>query len=160
MSLFEEPVSEAGRFFQIELEFTLTASCEAVFKALTQDVDRWWVFRVVEGISVMRLDPKVGGLFAEENASGDGRLWGTVEFIERNRRLRLRGPLGMNTAVDSVYSFMLQPHEGATLLQIEHRAIGDIAHDMGQAHHDGWISLVIEHLKPFVERETAAPPSL
>jgi len=158
MSLFEESGSEAGRFFQIELEFTLAASCEAVFEALTQDVDRWWVFRVVEGISVMRLEAKVGGLFVEENASGDGRLWGTVEYIERNRRLRLRGPLGMNTAVDSVYSFTLQPQDAGTLLQIEHRAIGDIAPDMGQAHHDGWISLVIEHLKSFVERETATSP--
>lgn len=134
--------------FQIEQEVVFAAGREAVWARLC-DVDGWWCHRFGKG--PLCLEARVGGRFEERWGDGEGALWGVVTFVRRPEVLRLSGPLGMDTPVNSVYEFALEEAgDGRTRLKLSHRCVGIIDDRWGAAHGEGWGELW-GHLKRFVE---------
>lgn len=136
--------------FRIEQEVELAVPRERAWAALL-DVGGWWCHHFAERSPDLRLEPRLGGRFYEAWGEGEGALWGTVIFIRSPEVLRLSGPLGMNTAVNSVYEFGLGTKGKGTVLTLKHQAIGFLDSKWKKAHKEGWQELW-KHLKEFAEK--------
>jgi DNA-binding transcriptional ArsR family regulator len=139
--------------FQIEQEIVIHARKETVFKALTEDINSWWKFRLGEEDSQLIFEPQLAGRFYEDWGNGEGALWGTVTYFKRNEEIRLNGLLGMSGAVNSFYSYKLTGKGNETVLQLSHQATGILEPQWEDAHRHGWNELLAQHLKEFVEKK-------
>ncbi|MCP3742093.1 SRPBCC domain-containing protein [Rossellomorea sp. BNER] len=137
--------------FQIEQEYMIKASKEKVFTSLTKDINNWWGYRLCGEGSIFSLEPKVGGQFLESGKNGDGAHWGTITYIKPNAEIRLHGLLGMQGAVTSSYSYVLEEQGEATLLKLSHSAVGLLDPNWENAHAGGWEELLGSFLKSYVE---------
>lgn len=137
--------------FQIEQEVEIAATPEAVFQALTEGIDGWWVHRRFDPPSTVRLEAEIGGGFTEMTDAGDAALWATVTELRPNELLRLTGPMGMTGPVLGVIEYRLEPRGNGTVLKLSHRAFGDIDDETRGAYEEGWRVLLEDHLKPLVE---------
>jgi DNA-binding transcriptional ArsR family regulator len=138
--------------FQIEQEITIQAKKETVFKALTEDIDKWWKFRLGGEESKLYFEPRFAGLFYERWGNGDGAVWGTVTFFKENEEIRLNGLLGMKGSVNSSYGYKLIGNEDKTIIQLTHHAAGLLEPHWEEAHKHGWNELLGQHLKEFIEK--------
>jgi DNA-binding transcriptional ArsR family regulator len=139
--------------FQIEQEIVIRAKRETVFKALTEDINSWWKFRLGADDSKLIFEPHLMGRFYEEWGIGEGALWGTVTYYKKNEEIRLNGILGMNGAVNSFYSYKLSGDGNETVLQVSHHAEGILEPQWEESHRHGWNELLAQHLKDFVEKK-------
>jgi DNA-binding transcriptional ArsR family regulator/uncharacterized protein YndB with AHSA1/START domain len=139
--------------FQLAQDIVINAPRERVWEALTTNIDQWWAFRLGEEGSTMSLEPKVGGQFVERWGDDEGALWGIVMYVKRPQVLRLNGPLGITTPVNSVYSYELHERGEATLIKLTHHAFGEPGPKWEEAHARGWNELLGKYLKAFVEQE-------
>lgn len=137
--------------FQIEQEVTIHASPQKVFEGLTRDIGQWWAYRLCGEGSRMTMDPHPGGKFLEEGIKGANALWGTVQYVKENEEIRLNGLLGMTGAVNSAYSFKLEPKGDATVLKLTHQAVGLIDPEWEKMHAEGWEELLGDFLKNYLE---------
>lgn len=137
--------------FQIEQEVEIHATPEKVFDGLTRDIGHWWAYRLCGEDSKMTLDPHPGGKFLEEGLHGANALWGIVHFVEDNKEIRLNGLLGMSGAVNSAYTFKLEPKGDTTILKLSHHASGLLDPEWGPSHAEGWKELLGTFLKEYVE---------
>lgn len=138
--------------FQIEQEVVIHATKETVFKALTEDINNWWKFRVGEENSKLIFEPYLSGRFYEAWGNG-GALWGNITYIKENEEIRLNGLLGMSGAVNSFYSYRLTEDGEQTILQLTHQATGILEPHWEDAHRHGWNELLAVNLKKFVEQQ-------
>lgn len=143
--------------FQIEQEVEINASPEKVFDGLTRDIGQWWAYRLCGEGSRMTLDPHPGGKFLEEGVHGANALWGTVHYVKDNEEIRLNGLLGMSGAVNSAYTFKLEPKGDGTILKLSHHAVGLLDPEWGPGHSEGWKELLGTFLKNYVERGERPP---
>lgn len=137
--------------FQIEQEVEIAASSDAVFRALTEGIDGWWVHRRFDAPSTVRLEAEIGGSFTETTDNGDAALWATVTEMHPNELLRLTGPMGMTGPVVGVIEYQLKPRGDGTLLRLSHRAFGDIDDETRDNYESGWQMLLNQALKQYVE---------
>jgi DNA-binding transcriptional ArsR family regulator/uncharacterized protein YndB with AHSA1/START domain len=139
--------------FQIEQEIIIHAKKEKVFKALTEDINLWWTFRLGDGDSKLIFEPNLNGRFFEDWGNGEGALWGTVTFFKKNEEIRLHGLLGMSGAVNSHYSYKLSEEGDKTVLKLSHHAAGILEPQWEEAHREGWKELLDKQLKAYVEEK-------
>ena len=137
----------------IEQEVRIEAEPTRVFDALTTEIGAWWNHRFSEAPKGIYLEPKVGGRFYEEfNEKEEGALYATVTYLERGKKLRMAGPMGMSGAVTGVVDFELEPKGKATLLKLSHRVIGEVSDETKKGYTAGWQELLNKRLKDFIER--------
>ena len=138
--------------FSLEQEIRIAAPRARVFDALLRDANSWWGYRMAkDGKSTIRVEATLGGKFYEDFGDGQGALWGTVVYFKAPEILRLSGPLGMDTAVNSTYTYELMEAGGETTLKLLHQASGFIDPKWGEAHGKGWNELLGRFLKGWVE---------
>ncbi|WP_102348487.1 SRPBCC domain-containing protein [Bacillus sp. Marseille-P3661] len=143
------------RDFHIEQEVYIDAARDQVFKALTENVEEWWEFRLApKGLSSkFTLEPVPGGQFLEKWGEQEGALWGTVYYVNAPEEIRLFGHLGMQGAVNSAYTYTLLEKNEGTLLQLSHTASGVIQENWEEDHSKGWEYLLGTLLKKYVENK-------
>jgi uncharacterized protein YndB with AHSA1/START domain len=122
--------------FVVEKRFTLAASPEQVWEGLTGDVSEWWD-HTVSGVPFrLYIEAKPGGgLYEIFDESGEGVQHAQVIWAQRNRMLKLRGPLGFSgKTLDMVHTFTLEDIGGGTQLHLLVHASGEME--------DGWSDAV------------------
>ncbi len=138
--------------FQIEQEITINAPRGQVYKALIEEIDQWWAYRLSgTAKSKLTLEPKVGGRFLETWHNDEGALWGSVMYVKAPEEIRLNGLLGMRGAVNSAYSFLLEDKGDETILKLSHHACGLLDPQWKEMHESGWKELLGTFLKEYVE---------
>jgi DNA-binding transcriptional ArsR family regulator len=142
------------RAISIEDDVRIDADPAHVWKILTADVARWWIHHFWDGGTPF-LDLRVGGVFGER-AGGNEVLGAVVTRIEPERRLTLRGPMGMEGAVSGVIDYRLQPDGAATLLQVSHHVVGEIDDEIEGSYRRGWRGLLHDAIKPVCEGRAIA----
>jgi DNA-binding transcriptional ArsR family regulator/uncharacterized protein YndB with AHSA1/START domain len=150
----EMQTNEQAKVFKIEQEVVIDGAREQVFKALTENVENWWEFRLApEGkSSKLSLDPVPGGQFIEKWGDHEGAVWGNVYYVNAPEEIRIFGHLGMQGAVNSAYTYRLVENDGSTTLQLTHTASGLIEEEWEQSHKEGWNHLLGTLLKNYVEK--------
>ena len=146
-----KPVAIGG--FAVAHELVIAAAPQEVFAALVGDVSGWWDHHFSPQPKKLAIEPRVGGQFVELfDDAGNGALHGTVILLERNKLLRLRGPLGLSgNAIDLVWTFELKPELDKTRLSFTCNAAGAVDSGWYAAVDRTWHHFLVERLKPFVE---------
>lgn len=138
---------------RVELEITIQASRARVFDALAKDIAAWWgaPYHLSAKPQYLVLEPEIGGRFYETASDNESWLWATVTGIKFGEQLELMGTFGMDGAVQGLVAFQLQENNGATVVKMTHRAIGDFADDKAARYAEGWQDLIGVRLKAFAE---------
>ncbi len=143
----------------VVLDVTIRATPAAVWRALTDDIDRWWpqAFYCGGGVGPRRflLEPYPGGRMWEDHGDGDGLLWGTVIHVQRERVLELCGAYAGPLAW--VGRFELRGDGDATRLRFCESAIGRQDETTLRSKEQGWRFLFDGCLRAHVEGGT--PPA-
>src|SRR2546426_761327 len=93
--------------------------------ARRQGRERWNHLNAASATDLI-LEPELGGRFYEVNGADGSSLWATVTGVQKDRELRLTGPLGMTGAVHGVVTFALEDHAGGTKLSLSHHVLGEV----------------------------------
>jgi DNA-binding transcriptional ArsR family regulator/uncharacterized protein YndB with AHSA1/START domain len=138
----------------VAFDVEIAGAPDEVFAALTEDPGGWWGHPFLRAQAIgLTLDPRLGGLFAEQWEGGGGEIVGTVSALAEDRHLRLTGPFHLGLAVGDA-AFDLAPTATGTLLQFSFRAIGVVDPDIAEQMSRGWTELVTRRLKTLVETGT------
>ena len=65
--------------------------------------------------------------------------------------MRLTGPLGMQSAITSVYTFTLVEEGGGTLLKVSHEVVGLVDPAWKTGYGEGWKAILGKCFKAWVE---------
>jgi DNA-binding transcriptional ArsR family regulator len=149
----------------VALDIEIAGTPGAVFAALTKDVGGWWghPFVTARAASLV-LDPRLGGLFAEQWEDG-GQVIASVTGWAQDEYLQLTGPFHLGVGV-GVATFDLAESGAGTVLRFSFRAIGVVDAAVGEAMSRGWAELVGTRLKALAETGTRLgidpdePPSI
>jgi len=139
--------------FAAKQNVLLPLTPEEAFDVMTGDVLPWWDHHMSEEPVAMVIEPKPGGHFYELfNENGDGVIHATVTYVERGKKLRLEGPLGLaGRALQLVSTIDFAQDEGGTLVTVTVTMSGQITEDWAQAVENVWYHFLVEQLKPYVE---------
>lgn len=135
---------------RVELELLIRATPGDVFAALTEQIGSWWTYTFYPS-SMVQLEPRVGGEF-RERWDGGAIVYARVTRLKPGVLLALAGPMGMDGRVEGSISFTLVAAPGGTVLALTHAAAGDLPERCEEQYRSGWETLLIDGLKPFVER--------
>ncbi len=136
---------EPAQIGQFELEVELRASPEKAWRALTEEIDKWWLpdFRATGEGSVVRLETRAGGSLVEETPDGNELVWYTVQMVTPGSRLYLVG----HAAADwggpnvSMLKIALAPQGKGSVLTISDSIVGRINDAQLEGIADGWKAL-------------------
>jgi uncharacterized protein YndB with AHSA1/START domain len=125
--------SPAG--FTVENSRDVPVDADAAWRALVNDVDRWWpkdhTWWGAE--STLSIEPVAGGCFCERAADGQrSARHMVVVFVEPGKLLRLTGGLGpmQGMGLHGVMEWRLAPAEGGTRITLFYRAGGYAPDDL------------------------------
>ena len=127
--------SPAG--FTVENSRIVPVDADTAWRALVEDVDRWWPkdHSWWGGEATLSVDPVAGGCFCERSADGQRSARHlVVVFAEPGKLLRLAGGLGplQGMGVDGVMEWRLAPVEGGTRVTLFYRAGGYTPDDLSK----------------------------
>lgn len=126
-------VSPSG--FTIENSQVVPVDATTAWKALVNDVGRWWPkdHSWWGDASKLSIQPRAGGCFCEIN--GEQQAWHmTVTFVDPGRILRMTGGLGplQGMGVDGALEFRLAPAADGTRITLYYRAGGYTPDDLSK----------------------------
>ncbi len=153
---------QAAEIAQLSMETEINAPPERVWKALTEDIGKWWPAEFFaggeEGKRSYILEARPGGRMFEQWNNGGGVLWGTVVGIEPNVSLQVLGALFPNWGGPSQWygTWKLSSHKGGTKLAFSESSIGQISAGHDSEKTQGWMFLW-GSMKAFVEGDP--PPA-
>jgi uncharacterized protein YndB with AHSA1/START domain len=141
----------------VELEVTIQAPIERVWKALVTETGRWWrkdFYADAAGRDFI-IEPVLGGKMYEDWGDGEGLVWATVTGVRAPTLLELSGVSspkwgGPNT---HYHSFRLEEQGGATVLHFSDAVHGKIDDATATSLHEGWLLLFNEALRTHCELE-------
>jgi DNA-binding transcriptional ArsR family regulator len=137
----------------VALDIEIAGPPAAVFAALTKDIGGWWGHPFVTArASGLALDPRLGGLFAEQWETG-GQVIASVTGWAQDEHLQLSGPFHLGVVI-GVATFDLAEAGAGTLVRFSFRAIGVVDAAMAETMSRGWAELVGVRLKGLVETAT------
>ena len=147
-------LSEAG-VARYELEVVIDAPRERVWKALTTQIDDWWLpaFHMVGEGSTISFGVEAGGQLIERIDGGASLLWGTVQMVVPGESIHLVGfshPEWGGPAT-TLLRFGLEERDGATAVTLTDAIHGRIDEGNLASVREGWQELLGNGLKAFVE---------
>ena len=122
--------------FTLENAVQVPADAQTAWKALVEDVDRWWPADHTwwGAESALSIEPRAGGCFCER--LGDRQaLHMLVTFVDPGKRLRLTGGLGplQGMGLHGALEFLLAPApDGGTTITMSYRAGGYSPDDLSK----------------------------
>lgn len=136
----------------IQLEVELPAAVDRVFRALTDEIDYWWSYRIGAD-STMILEPQVGGRFFESFSSGGGALYAIVTYLKPGQEIRLDGSMGLaQEGPNNVVHIALQSlSPETTRLTLTHRFVDQVGALTVDTFKRSWVELLAQHLTTFVQ---------
>ena len=143
----------AGGAFEIDYQIWLNATPERVFTALTDEVNHWWPHTYKDDPLRIVIEPFVGGRFWEQfDESGRGVLYANVEVFDPPTTLRFRGAIGMNRAIQVVFTITLEAQDGGTVLRELTHVAGEVSERLQQGMTKGTEEEYAVHLRAWLEQ--------
>jgi hypothetical protein len=90
----------------------------------------------------MKLEAWPGGRWYRDLGNNTGHFWGHVQVIKPPTILEITGPLFMSYAVISHVQYRLIEQGRSTLLEVTHRAIGEIPSEYRENMFKGWLHIL------------------
>ncbi|NNF43037.1 MAG: hypothetical protein HKO59_05080 [Phycisphaerales bacterium] len=147
--------SDAG-IARYELEIEIDAPPDAVWSALVDETNAWWLpdFHMMGSGSVVTFEPHAGGGLIEKHADGGSLLWYTVQWIRpADRTVYLLG----NIAPDwggptcSHFKLLVEARGDGSVLRATDAHLGNIDEKNLGSLASGWTTLFTDGLRAFVQ---------
>ncbi|MEM7455653.1 MAG: SRPBCC domain-containing protein [Planctomycetota bacterium] len=140
-----------------ELEIEINAPRDAVWKAIFEDTNMWWLpdFHVAGPRSTVTFDPQPGGSgLLELTPDGGGLLWYTVQMhLPADYKIYLAGHVAPDWGgpCTSMLALSLIETENGCVLQVSDARHGNVDESSISGNQSGWTTLFTDGLKSFVE---------
>src|SRR6516164_3248274 len=118
-------------------EIHVNATPEATFEALVEELGRGMTAAEVQPMP-MKIEAWPGGRWYRDLGDGNGHLWAHVQAIKRPTLLEFYGPLMLSYPVSSNLQYRLKEHDGGTLIEFRHTALGLITEEHRTGVVTGW----------------------
>ncbi len=145
-----------GKIAQFSLEIEIGGDVKKTWRALTEQIDEWWLpdFREAGEGSVVSLDTGAGGHLVERTPDGTSLLWYTVLRSQPEKVIELYGASSPDWGGPSLSFLKLElvPNDAGCVLQITVTLSGRVTDLLQQNLNEGWQQLFGEGLKNFVEK--------
>jgi uncharacterized protein YndB with AHSA1/START domain len=139
-----------------QLEIVIDAPREAVWRALVDETDAWWLpdFHMLGEGSVVTFDATAGGQLIERKEDGGSLLWYTVSMCTPGESLHLVGHMApaFGGPSTTMLHLALTERDGATVLSVEDALFGHVTDASVSSLEAGWAQLFGDGLKRHVER--------
>lgn len=144
------------RMLDIRLDLEISASRDAVWNSLTEEIAEWWPAKFYVGSSPRRfsIEPRVGGRVYEDWGEDEGLLFGSVTVFERNSMLQWTGDMSADFGgpARSVTTFRLvDGADGRTRLSFHDTPYGVLSEGVLGGLEPGWTWLLEECFLPYAE---------
>jgi uncharacterized protein YndB with AHSA1/START domain len=138
--------------FAFELEIVVPATPERAFDAFTRETLSWWDHRFSENPKALSFDTRPGGGFVEIfDEAGNGAWHATVITVDRPKRLRFVGPLGLaGSAIEMAHTLDFEPVETGTRVKLALHAAGEVQEGWPATVEGVWKHFLVERFLPYV----------
>jgi len=144
------------RTITYELEVTIAASRESVWRSLTEEIDAWWLpdFHMVGPGSKLTFDARAGGQLIEHKEDGGSLMWFTVHMCTPGEVLYVIGNLAPDWGGPStgMMKFALEEGDDGCVLRMTDSQFGHVDEKNIESMRDGWTQLFTDGLKKHVEK--------
>lgn len=142
--------------FGFDLEVTVPTPPDVTWRAFTEETLEWWDHHFSEHPKKLSFDTRPGGGFVEVfDDEGNGAWHATVILVEKGKRLRFTGPLGLSgSAIDMVHSLELEAVPEGTRLKLAVHAVGEVPPSAGDLVRRVWNHFLVERFKPYLVAKT------
>lgn len=141
---------------QYEFSIIMNASCERVWRALTDQISGWWLphFHMLGEESAVEFEPKAGGKLFEKFGRRE-LLWYTVIAIDPGNTLEMAGHCSAKyggPATTMLAIELTRQGDQVTLVRVSDSVFGRVTEGFVQSLSAGWQELFRDGLKTFVEK--------
>lgn len=138
------------RIVKIELELIIAADPDRVFRAVVNELDAWWPFRIKPDSKIV-VDAQPGGMIEERFAAGGGAVYGHFMMLDRvERKFASSSPSFMNPAHSSFNEEEYLPHAEGTLVKKRMTLAGDVPQELEQMMREGMKQITQSALNAYV----------
>ena len=138
-----------------EVDLSINAPKAVVWKALTEDIDKWWPkeFYASKTPAKFKVDLKLGGHMYEDAGANTGLIWFTILGIIPDEMLYVIGhtrpPFG--GPASGLITFELKSTENnMTNLRVSDASFGHVTENMIETAKKGW-TMIFTPMKEYVE---------
>src|SRR5215475_499045 len=122
---------------EVKQEIHVKATLEKTFAALLEQLGP--ANEKSDGLPMpMILEAWAGGRWYRDLGDGNGHLWAHVQAIKEPTLLEFYGPLFMSYPVSSNVQYRLKEHDGGTLIEFRHTALGLVTDEHLAGATKGW----------------------
>lgn len=143
------------RIGSYELEIPIDADRKRVWKALTEEINFWWLpdFHMTGEGSIVTLDVRAGGHLLEVHEDGSSLMWSTVHMCQPEKSLDLVGHIGAEWGGPNtdMMHLSLEERDGGTVLHVHASMFGNVDEANLKSLEDGWRQLFTDGLKRHAE---------
>jgi uncharacterized protein YndB with AHSA1/START domain len=151
----QEPGSRVG-VVQVEVEVSIEAPRERVWRALVEETGQWWPKDFYVGASPKGfvLEARPGGRVYEDWGGEAGALWYTVLVVEPPAALEMAGHLtpAFGGPATTTVRLSLKAEGARTVVQVADALFGRVDENTVPRLKEGWRALVGGGLKAYVEK--------
>ncbi len=140
------------RLIDIELELSVGAPIERVYKALTEELDAWWPHRYKPD-STVHVDVRPGGRIEERFTGGGGALYGEILYLDPPRKIVSGGASCLCPTFASNSSDTLEStKDGGTQIKRKFQLWGAVGPDAEAMFRSGTQSILQKAFADYVDR--------
>jgi len=139
-----------ARVAHLRQELRIAAPVDHVFKTFVERCGEWFASCARPGEDIVRMEPRVGGMFFEDYGQGSGMTLATITHFIPNKRVAMSGEFCCNEACLSNVFFDFDEADGATVITMNHRMAGEITDQCVAEFEEGWNEL-FERFKKLAE---------
>lgn len=136
-------------------ELEIKADTATVWRALTVETGQWWLKDYYSRENaVFRIEAKLGGRMYEDQGHGNGLIWGQVIGVDPEKSLDIQTYLTQDFGGPAIsyLAIRLEPLKGATKIILTDTLFGFPAPKTAGNMEAGWVQLLKEGLKDYVEK--------